>query len=30
VPITEWRPDGETAQPPFADIAFYGGLATKP
>jgi hypothetical protein len=30
VPITDWRPDDATDQPPFADIAFYGGLALKP
>jgi len=30
VPITDWRPDDVTDQPPFADIAFYGGLAVKP
>jgi S-adenosyl methyltransferase len=30
VPITHWRPDDETDQQSFADIAFYGGLAVKP
>ena len=29
VPVSEWRPDGETEIPPAADVQIFGGVARK-